>query len=281
MKTRDLFNQREVNQITANTAWHLRSLLQRSSAVKYFRVFPTCGCCVAKEGSIVNERMRFRRLHRHSHWNQHNLSSALVARNLWPQKQRRYFQQEEEYYRELKGRLDTGKSVLEAITELNELILSRKCTLRAGDAYLSSPSVKIALPPAGEALASLSAFPFLATESHSKCRTFENIVIEYVTILNAHIFLDGNGRVARALLAWRLGRLLDSPDHFIPLSEYFWHARGGHDIRLRQAELHAAIEPLARYILRIAKLETALSRALSANRRGCSPRNCRERVAKK
>lgn len=64
-------------------------------------------------------------------------------------------------------------------------------------------------------------------------------------VVNAHAFVDGNGRTGRMLFNFALNRSgTELGIGYVPVYEAAFHARGGYEIRLRQAEIEREWNPL-------------------------------------
>lgn len=75
-----------------------------------------------------------------------------------------------------------------------------------------------------------------------------------VLLTNAHLFSDGNGRLSRALFNYILHRAGLPVAVYIPVYELALRSRGGFLIRVRQAELRNAWNPLVEYVVNMLEI---------------------------
>ena len=100
---------------------------------------------------------------------------------------------------------------------------------------------RIQFPPRTEATAQLERIREMILDSQPALFRAMTVL---ALLVNAHPFVDGNGRTARILFNAILRRAGMSATTYIPFSELASRARGGFEIRLRQAEIHGKWEPL-------------------------------------
>lgn len=77
------------------------------------------------------------------------------------------------------------------------------------------------------------------------------------SILNAHPFADGNGRLSRMLFNFEMKRARTDLVGYIPIFSAMRHSRGGYEVRLRQAEIFNKWDPLVRYFCRVIDIATS------------------------
>lgn len=137
------------------------------------------------------------------------------------------------------------------IAELNKLIEPAGGFRSDAGLLLGTGKEAIILPPVEDAIANLENILAVGIPSiiHPAQRLL-GAIHEFVGINNSHVFKDGNGRTARAILNHRLQQIFGIKI-FIALKEFFSLSRGAYEINLRRAELVGDYFPLAAFIATI------------------------------
>jgi hypothetical protein len=136
-------------------------------------------------------------------------------------------------------RRDFG-AFLAGLQGLSSAFLERPSTFRDCSVYLARDirGAYVEFPPHTTVTAQLSlCFDALCDDTSA---ALHRAVIAYVTIIGAHPFYDGNGRVARLLFNAILVSAGLAPESFIPIKEVHRISRGAVSVRLRRALIKGA-----------------------------------------
>lgn len=162
--------------------------------------------------------------------------------------------------RYLSAHARTGGYDTSLLLELVSLLNARPTSWRTGRISIRGgiDSEEVVMPRAGEAKQQASRI----AKAASTCRDLENdlgqAIFNYVVLLNAHPFPDGNGRLARVLLNMELRRLGAPPGCYVPFYLAFDKAVGGYEVRLREAEMLGRWDPIMLFICYVINLSMNL-----------------------
>jgi Fic family protein len=150
---------------------------------------------------------------------------------------------------------EQAEVIEEALLRLSSLLLARRITRRFGRMSLrgSDEGAVIELPSTHAAekqlrrICEVLAKPALGSP-------FLRAVWLLVAMVNAHPFIDGNGRMSRILFNFEMIRFGMPPQAYIPIFAAMSCSGGGFEIRLREAEVLGRWDPIVLYFCQIVEM---------------------------
>lgn len=214
------------------------NLISHANAASFFEL----------EAGLIAEK-RFKPQHRIFH---HRLSDAVCAKggDFMPRPSR--LSEEVVLYQRIRDEYrlslnNCGTTFARFVSRSGSAFVSSHNVLRARRMFLKSDKKKeIELPLAKYIPVRLAEIGKILSVAPSVSPLMRAIWV-YVLFLNLHPLCDGNGRLARILFNCELYHHGAPADAYIPISLVMAGARGGYEIRLRQAEIFGQWDPIINF----------------------------------